>query len=90
MLSMLRKCLPVAAVLGVLLFLPASPTRAAGGISPIPCSTAEVIPSDPKLDPLPNAKTYYGKYEGGFYRFEVPDAWNGELALYMHGTTSAT
>jgi pimeloyl-ACP methyl ester carboxylesterase len=24
------------------------------------------------------------------YRFEVPDAWNGELALFMHGTNFAT
>src|SRR4051794_26806837 len=59
---------------------------AAGSLSPIPCANTEVIPTDPKFDALPGAKVYFGAYQGGFYRFEVPDTWNGELALYMHGT----
>ena len=36
------------------------------------------------------AQAFYGDYEGGMYRFEVPDKWNGELALFMHGTNFAT
>jgi hypothetical protein len=70
----------------VLLAICSAPANAAGGISPIACSNAEVIPMDPKFDALPDAKAYFGSYEGGFYRFEVPNNWNGELALYMHGT----
>jgi len=24
-------------------------------------------------------------YDGGLYRIEIPDTWNGELVLYAHG-----
>ncbi len=58
----------------------------ADGISPIPCPNTPVVPTDPAFDALQDAKAYYGAYQGGFYRFEVPSNWNGELALYMHGT----
>src|SRR6185503_13899359 len=27
----------------------------------------------------------FGKYDGGLYRIEIPDAWNGELVLFAHG-----
>src|SRR3954451_11921270 len=78
--------LVVAATVVAVALAGSSGARAASGISPIPCSSAEVIPADPKFDALSGAKAFYGTYQGGFYRFEVPDNWNGELALYMHGT----
>jgi len=76
----------VAAFVSVALLLVTYGPAASAGLTPVPCSNAEVVPSDPRFDALPNATAYYGAYEGGFYRFEVPKAWNGELALYMHGT----
>lgn len=43
----------------------------------------EVI--DPAFEALPGARALHGKYEGGGYRIEVPDAWNGEVVYYAHG-----
>ena len=37
---------------------------------------------DPAFDALPGAKAFFGKYDGGLYKHEIPDNWNGELALY--------
>src|SRR5207248_7267783 len=68
------------------LALTVSSAGASSGLTPIPCSNAPVLPADPRFDALPGAKAYFGKYDGAFYRFEVPDDWNGELALFMHGT----
>ena len=30
----------------------------------------------------------FGQYEGGVYKIEIPDNWNGELVLYAHGFVS--
>ena len=43
---------------------------------------------DPTFEALPGAKAFFGKYDGGVYRIEIPDNWNGELALYAHGFVS--
>jgi mono/diheme cytochrome c family protein len=40
------------------------------------------------LRSVAGAKAFYGKYDGGLYRIEIPDTWNGELALYAHGFVS--
>src|SRR5262249_38859190 len=32
----------------------------------------------------------FGKYDGGVYRIEIPDTWNGEFVLYAHGFVSNT
>src|SRR6185436_15852625 len=66
------------------------PTRALGrpGITPIPCPTQEWQIGDPKFEALPGAKAFFGQYEGGIYKIEIPDTWNGELALYAHGFVS--
>jgi pimeloyl-ACP methyl ester carboxylesterase len=63
------------------------PTAALGrpGITPVPCPTQEWQPGDPAFDALPGAKAFFGKYDGGLYKIEIPDNWNGELALYAHG-----
>src|SRR5258708_1030909 len=58
----------------------------ADGLSPIPWASTPVNPTVPTFDGLADGKAYFGAYQGGFYRFEVPNNWNSELALYMHGT----
>ena len=58
------------------------------GITPVPCPTQEWQPGDPTFDALPGAKAFFGQYEGGLYKIEIPDNWNGELALYAHGFVS--
>jgi pimeloyl-ACP methyl ester carboxylesterase len=58
------------------------------GITPIPCPTQEWQPGDPTFEALPGAKAFFGSYDGGLYKIEIPDNWNGELALYAHGFVS--
>jgi pimeloyl-ACP methyl ester carboxylesterase len=58
------------------------------GITPVPCPTQEWQPGDPTFDALPGAKAFFGSYDGGLYKIEIPDNWNGELALYAHGFVS--
>jgi pimeloyl-ACP methyl ester carboxylesterase len=55
------------------------------GVTPLPCPQQEWQLSEPTFDALPGAKAFSGKYDGGLYRIEVPDKWNGELVLYAHG-----
>ncbi|MFN3266802.1 MAG: alpha/beta hydrolase family protein [Deinococcales bacterium] len=45
---------------------------------------------NPRFDPLPNAKAYFGTRDGAFagqyaYRAEFPNQWNGNLVMYAHG-----
>jgi pimeloyl-ACP methyl ester carboxylesterase len=61
---------------------------AADGLTPIPCEAGPFTPANPAFTALPGATAYYGTYNGGSYRFEVPDNWNGELILFMHGTST--
>jgi pimeloyl-ACP methyl ester carboxylesterase len=58
------------------------------GITPIPCPGQTWEFGDPQFDALAGAKAFFGKYDGGLYRIEIPDNWNGELALYAHGFVS--
>jgi dienelactone hydrolase len=58
------------------------------GITPVPCPTQEWRLGDPTFDALPGAKAFFGQYDGGLYKIEIPDNWNGELALYAHGFVS--
>src|SRR4051812_3270240 len=58
------------------------------GITPVPCPTQEWQPGDPKFDALPGARAFFGSYDGGLYRIEIPDNWNGELVLDAHGFVS--
>jgi dienelactone hydrolase len=77
-------------VAAVVLASTTKPTSALGrpGITPVPCPTQEWQPGDPKFDALPGAKAFFGSYDGGLYKIEIPDNWNGELALYAHGFVS--
>jgi pimeloyl-ACP methyl ester carboxylesterase len=71
--------------------LVAAPSRViADGLSPTPCAAPPASKDDATFTARAGAKAFYGDYEGGMYRFELPDAWNGELALIMHGTNFAT
>ena len=60
------------------------------GVTPVPCAAQEWTPGDPAFEALAGAKAYSGKYDGGIYRIEIPDTWNGELVLYAHGYTAST
>jgi pimeloyl-ACP methyl ester carboxylesterase len=55
------------------------------GLTPAPCPEKTWEAADPAFEPLPRAKVSFGTYEGGVYRIERPDDWNGELVLWAHG-----
>ena len=63
------------------------PTAALGkpGVTPLPCPQQEWQYADAAFDALPGAKALFGKYDGGLYRIEIPEKWNGELVLFAHG-----
>jgi len=58
------------------------------GVTPVPCPTQEWQLGDPTFEALPGAKAFFGKYDGGIYRVEIPEKWNGEFVLYAHGFVS--
>ena len=80
------------ATVGALLSLSLTTERTAAlgrpGITPVPCPTQEWQIGDPAFEALPGAKAFFGKYDGGIYRIEIPDTWNGEFVLYAHGFVS--
>ena len=55
------------------------------GLTPVPCPQQEWQLAEASFEPLPGAKASFGKYDGGLYRIEIPEAWNGELVLFAHG-----
>src|SRR5512133_1352148 len=55
------------------------------GITPAPCPDQRWEESDATFAALPGAKAFFGHYDGGAYRIEIPDNWNGELVLWAHG-----
>ena len=59
------------------------------GITPLPCPDQAWQIGDPTFDALPGARVFFGQYDGGIYKIEIPDTWNGELALYAHGFVSS-
>ena len=58
------------------------------GINAIPCADQAWEEADPAFAALPGAKAWSGHYDGGVYRIEIPDAWNGDLVLWAHGYAS--
>jgi pimeloyl-ACP methyl ester carboxylesterase len=58
------------------------------GVTPVPCPTQEWQLGDAAFEALPGAKAHSGKYDGGLYRIEIPDNWNGDLVLFAHGFAS--
>ena len=79
-----------AAVVALLAVAAGSRPTALGrpSITPIPCPDQAWEFGDAAFEALAGAKAFYGKYDGGLYRIEIPDSWNGELALYAHGFVS--
>jgi dienelactone hydrolase len=67
-----------------------APTDAIGrpGITPIACPQQTWAPDDPAFEPLAGARAFHGSYDGGIYRIEIPNNWNGELMLSAHGFVS--
>lgn len=55
------------------------------GINAVPCPDQRWEEADTRFDALPRAKAFFGHYNGGAYRIEIPDNWNGELVLWAHG-----
>ena len=58
-------------------------------IDPVPCPTREWQEADAGFEALPGARAFSGRYEGGLYRIEIPERWNGDLVLYAHGFRGA-
>jgi len=58
------------------------------GINPLPCPQQEWQLGDATFEALPGARAFFGKYDGGLYRIEIPDQWNGDLVLFAHGFVS--
>jgi dienelactone hydrolase len=58
------------------------------GVTPVPCPDQVWQMGEAKFDALPGAKAFFGQYDGGLYRIEIPETWNGELALHAHGFVS--
>ena len=81
------RALTCAAMAACLALASTTRTTALGrpGITPVPCPDQAWQLGDPRFDALPGAKAYFGQYDGGIYKIEIPDNWNGELALYAHG-----
>src|ERR671923_62818 len=55
------------------------------GVTPVPCPQQEWQYGEAAFDALTGANAFFGRYDGGLYRIEIPDQWNGELVLYAHG-----
>jgi len=85
-------------ILPALLLLAAACSRGKGGSSatqpPLtgdPVATPAAAPQaatrirDPRFQPIAGATADYGVYDGGAYRIEIPQNWNGGLLLYAHG-----
>jgi pimeloyl-ACP methyl ester carboxylesterase len=58
------------------------------GITPVACPVQSWVPGDATFEALPGAKAFFGPYDGGIYRIEIPEKWNGELMLSAHGFVS--
>lgn len=67
------------------------PTEGVGrpGVTPVACPSLAWENVDPVFEALPGARAFFGKYDGGVYRIEIPDKWNGELMLSSHGFVAA-
>ena len=55
------------------------------GLTPVPCADRAWEADDPSFAALAGATARFGRYDGGVYRIEIPDRWNGDLMLWAHG-----
>src|SRR5471030_1906025 len=81
-------CAAVAAVIAIAVATRTTTALGRPEVNPVPCPQQAWEVGDPTFEALPGAKAFFGQYDGGIYRVEIPDTWNGELALYAHGFTS--
>ena len=58
------------------------------GITPVACPAQTWEYDEAAFEALPGAKAFFGRYDGGLYRIEIPANWNGELMLSAHGFTT--
>jgi dienelactone hydrolase len=86
------RALTCAAIAALIAIASTTGTTALGrpGITPLPCPQQEWQAADPAFDALAGARALFGKYDGGLYRIEIPDKWNGELVLFAHGFVTNT
>jgi pimeloyl-ACP methyl ester carboxylesterase len=67
-----------------------APGRGMGrpGLVPVACPVQSWEFQEAAFEALTGAKAYFGRYDGGLYRIEIPEKWNGELMLSSHGFVS--
>jgi len=82
---MIRRFGTAFALLVVFLVPSANWTSPASSIDPVPCPTRSWQDGAAEFEALPGTRVYFGRYDGGLYRIEIPDDWNGDLVLYAHG-----
>ena len=58
------------------------------GLTPVACPAQTWEYDTAAFEALPGAKAFFGRYDGGLYRIEIPTNWNGELMLSAHGFTT--
>ena len=66
------------------------PARMPSQVKVLPCPAQAWQFEDPSFDALPGARAFFGRYDGGLYRVEIPNNWNGGLLLWAHGTQGNT
>ena len=79
-------------VLGLIALFPVSASAQSRAdearFATVPCPTAAWTYDERQVSALPGAKIFTGRYSGGLYVIEIPDNWNGELALWAHGNVN--
>jgi pimeloyl-ACP methyl ester carboxylesterase len=84
-----KACVVAAAMAAIGVGVGAAPVEIGKpGITPAPCPDQPWEETDSTFAALPGAKVSFAHYEGGTYRIEIPDKWNGELVLWAHGYTA--
>jgi pimeloyl-ACP methyl ester carboxylesterase len=84
----MMRCIVPACALLVTGLTPATVRAQSDVFDPVPCPTQAWEEADAAFEALPGARVYFGRYDGGLYRVEIPDAWNGDLVLFAHGFRS--
>jgi len=70
-------------------FTPTALTPPLVDIEPVPCPALQWREDDPSFEALTGARAFSGRYDGGVYRLEIPNDWNGDLVLFAHGFRGA-
>jgi pimeloyl-ACP methyl ester carboxylesterase len=65
--------------------LPPAVAAMQAAFAPAPCPVGEWTAPEVPVKPRAGARAFNGSYEGGLYKVEIPEKWNGELVLWAHG-----